>query len=241
MLTLFRKIRKQWLDTGATRKYILYAVGEIALVVIGILIALQINNWNEWRQDRVKEKVILQNVKENLEINIEILQSSFEVVDNLDRSASIVQSFFQGDIPYNDSLDRHFYLAVLMGVMQGNLTHDGYETFKNAGFELMRSESLKKKIVRLFEVNYGRLDEWRGNQRSLHQSFMTMRTNEFVQYEGGLKPQDIASISSNKDVQSSYNTISVLRNILTNYLKSAHDETNEVLQLVIKELEGFDQ
>ena len=48
-----------------------YAVGEIVLVVIGILIALQINNWNEWRKDRVKEKSILLELKETVDQNIE--------------------------------------------------------------------------------------------------------------------------------------------------------------------------
>ena len=55
MLTFFRKIRKAPLESGAASKYLLYAIGEIALVVIGILIALQINNWNEWRKDRNEE------------------------------------------------------------------------------------------------------------------------------------------------------------------------------------------
>ena len=56
MLTFFRRIRKGLLGSGQARKYLLYAIGEIALVVIGILIALQINNWNEWRKDRIIEK-----------------------------------------------------------------------------------------------------------------------------------------------------------------------------------------
>ena len=47
MLTFLRKIRKSLIESGIARKYLLYAIGEIALVVIGILIALQINNWNE--------------------------------------------------------------------------------------------------------------------------------------------------------------------------------------------------
>ena len=42
---LLRKIRKSLIDSGATQKYLLYALGEIALVVIGILLAIQINNW----------------------------------------------------------------------------------------------------------------------------------------------------------------------------------------------------
>ncbi len=47
MIKFFRNIRKTLLTEGKTSKYFKYAIGEIVLVVIGILIALQINNWNE--------------------------------------------------------------------------------------------------------------------------------------------------------------------------------------------------
>lgn len=50
MLSFFRKIRKSLIDQSSARRYLVYAIGEIALVVIGILIALQINNWNEARK-----------------------------------------------------------------------------------------------------------------------------------------------------------------------------------------------
>jgi hypothetical protein len=55
------------LEGGRTTKYLLYAIGEIALVVIGILIALQINNWNEWRKDRSEEQQILLGLKAEFE------------------------------------------------------------------------------------------------------------------------------------------------------------------------------
>jgi hypothetical protein len=55
MIKLFRNIRKNLLNEGKTSKYFKYAIGEIILVVIGILIALQINNWNEHRKNKLTE------------------------------------------------------------------------------------------------------------------------------------------------------------------------------------------
>ena len=53
MIKFFRKIRQNLLSEGKTGKYFKYAIGEIVLVVIGILIALQINNWNEGRKQEI--------------------------------------------------------------------------------------------------------------------------------------------------------------------------------------------
>ncbi|NND31961.1 MAG: hypothetical protein HKN76_05170 [Saprospiraceae bacterium] len=56
MLTFLRRIRRSLFGTGSTGKYLLYAIGEIALVVMGILIALRINNWNEERKEAEVER-----------------------------------------------------------------------------------------------------------------------------------------------------------------------------------------
>ena len=70
MLTFFRRIRKGLLGTGATRKYMLYAIGEILLVMIGILLALQVNNWNEEIAIRKNEQLILKGLLTELNKNI---------------------------------------------------------------------------------------------------------------------------------------------------------------------------
>jgi len=59
MIKFFRKIRQDLLSKGKTGKYFKYAIGEIILVVIGILIALSINNWNEKRKERKLEKELV--------------------------------------------------------------------------------------------------------------------------------------------------------------------------------------
>jgi len=73
MIKFFRKIRRNLLSDGKTGKYFKYATGEILLVVIGILIALSINNWNEDRKNRLKEAVYLEGIKTDLEWDIKYL------------------------------------------------------------------------------------------------------------------------------------------------------------------------
>ena len=67
MIKLFNNIRKSLIAEGKTINYLKYAIGEIVLVVIGILIALQVNNWNEDRQGKKFEHEILSLINKNLE------------------------------------------------------------------------------------------------------------------------------------------------------------------------------
>jgi hypothetical protein len=66
MINFFRKIRQQLLNENKFSKYLLYAIGEIVLVVIGILIALSINNQNELRKRDLLETFVLKEFKKNL-------------------------------------------------------------------------------------------------------------------------------------------------------------------------------
>lgn len=74
MLRFFRNIRKKLLEQEKVRKYFWYAIGEVFLVVIGILIALQVNNWNEERKKQNQFEEIVYSLEDNLEKNFEIIQ-----------------------------------------------------------------------------------------------------------------------------------------------------------------------
>lgn len=74
MFRFLRKLRQQLLSRSEFSKYLFYAIGEIVLVVFGILIALQINNRNDLRKEREKELHYLQNIKTDLKYNIEELE-----------------------------------------------------------------------------------------------------------------------------------------------------------------------
>ena len=69
MLRFFRQIRQRLLTDNKFSKYLLYAIGEILLVVIGILIALQVDNWNEKKQERAEELNYLSRLNEDLKVD----------------------------------------------------------------------------------------------------------------------------------------------------------------------------
>lgn len=75
MFRFFRTLRRKLLEEDKFRKYMWYAVGEVFLVVIGILIALQVNNWNEERKERQQELSYLTSIKTDLLVDLEDLES----------------------------------------------------------------------------------------------------------------------------------------------------------------------
>ncbi len=79
MINFFRKTRKKLANENRTFKYARYAVGEIVLVVFGILIALSLNNWNDQRKSQAKEKVILQKLKSEYESNLKQLNQKISM------------------------------------------------------------------------------------------------------------------------------------------------------------------
>ena len=78
MIKFFRKIRYNLMEQNKTGKYFKYAIGEIILVVIGILIALQINNWNEKRKDSRAETNLLIGLQNEFKLNLEKIDSSVD-------------------------------------------------------------------------------------------------------------------------------------------------------------------
>lgn len=94
MIKFFRKIRHKLLSENKISKYLIYAIGEIVLVVIGILIALQINTWNEHKKTLAKERVILASLLEDFDTNSKHIETSLQqyngVVAGLERKMNYI-------------------------------------------------------------------------------------------------------------------------------------------------------
>jgi len=148
MITLLRKIRKNMLNKGKLSKYLLYAFGEIFLVVIGILIALQINNWNENRQNKKTENNYLLGIIDNLDKDIEELKSHLgKDTLQLQAQTTILRSFRGEKIKNNSS---ELVTAILR--FQGLRSFEGnnivFEDMKSSGkINMIASDTLRFKIL----------------------------------------------------------------------------------------------
>lgn len=113
MFKFFRKIRQNLLIENKTSKYFKYAIGEIFLVVIGILIALQVNNWNEKRIANDQSKIYLKNLDKEINQNIIIIES---IGENLERMADISHYYhsklYDRSEEISDSVISNFILKI---------------------------------------------------------------------------------------------------------------------------------
>lgn len=157
MLKFFRSIRKNMINENKTSKYLKYAIGEIILVVLGILIALQINNWNENRKDRILEKEYLTRLKSDIEFDQELLKKS--TLDRYKRKVECLEkgkAYYQGNYIIKDTLQ--FLNDIGYGGVFGNvnwsLNINTYnELISTGNLRNIKSDSLRNDIINYYETS----------------------------------------------------------------------------------------
>ena len=161
MIKFFRHIRRSLINqmgkpASPAGRYIKYAIGEILLVVIGILIALQVNNWNESRKENQEEISNLKSLKSELEVSLEELKSDYNATKLFHNSTLKIQSWMRNKTMFSDSMSRDFFLSYQIANFYPKTST--YETFKNGNLELIKSDSLKILITDIYEAGYKRLE-----------------------------------------------------------------------------------
>ena len=135
MIPFFRKIRKKMADDNRPLKYARYAIGEILLVVVGILIALQINNWNEGRKQKIQLNNIYSIVRENLMTDLLNIEKT---IDYYKKRGFLIEQILTKEYSstFLDSIDESNYLEC--EPCQGQIAmFDAFYQQVN-GFELLK-------------------------------------------------------------------------------------------------------
>jgi hypothetical protein len=158
------------MEQNRVRTYILYAIGEILLVVVGILIALQVNNWNEQRKDRSSEFDILQNLKEELIRNREELKIYQQIHIDAFQDGLYFLSLFDTDI----SSISHSRLDSALAGIEGGYTFeaiDGYieSIIVSGNIDLIRNVELKSLVTSFDGAVIDATQETEIIQRLLHE------------------------------------------------------------------------
>ena len=161
MIKFFRKIRQNLLTEGKTKLYFKYAIGEIILVVIGILIALQINNWNEHRKQKIEEVKMLQNFRTIINTDNKHVSDYSNVFDETDKSIYTILEYMENDLPYNDSLNKHFRQTTALWSIK--IDQEYFSTLTSSDLNIISNDSLKKELIsyysfakRTFDVRISR-------------------------------------------------------------------------------------
>ncbi len=148
MINFFRKIRKKLADDNKPLKYMKYAVGEIVLVVIGILIALSINNWNEEMKNRALEKGLLQEINEEFKWNLSEFEDNLSIYDIARNELNKIINSFPID-PQKINLDT---LAVAFELLhfQGDFDKSTVAITKlksTSSFDIISNEELRSLLI----------------------------------------------------------------------------------------------
>ncbi|PHQ28452.1 DUF6090 family protein [Leeuwenhoekiella nanhaiensis] len=144
MIKFFRNIRHKLLDEGKTGKYLKYAVGEIILVVIGILIALQINNWNEDRKEQAEAIALLSQLHAEFESNRKQLEEKMIIRNNMiAASFKLLNYIDHPEKRHLDSVNSHLVQTLLVPTFDPVVN----DIISSGRIQLLRNNRLKELLT----------------------------------------------------------------------------------------------
>lgn len=243
-MNLLRYIRQRLLAQGKTTKYLLYAIGEIFLVVIGILIALQINNWNEEKINANIELALLKSCREGLEKDLS------DVLYNMDRhmrgieSANYVIDKLESKSSYNlDSIAFKMSEAVFPTLFVHSTS--AFEAIKSKGVNIISNVDLRNHIIDVYDSRYNfflRFEEdFLDEIDHGYQDIFPTRFEEGYKYNidesfsGELKPLDFDQLRSDQEFKYYLKTLRNETMLLVNF---QYQQLYEDIESLMKELDA---
>ena len=251
MIRLFRKIRQQLLSEDKYSVYLLYASGEIILVVAGILLALQIDNWNDNRKTREIEKKLLSELVISLNSDMEVFEINIGLHTGGSRASGFLQETMAGDKPYHDSLATYFAMTHNYTVFNPN--YGAYESLKSLGVELIRSDEIRQRMIKLYEQQYKNLQQntvlFTDQIMDLKMRFNETRFEEFNlfnlnrldtrngTYGGRMVPVNFEALKNDKSYRYHLRTLKRGHKFLIDYNVMIRDQVSSLISLLEEEIQ----
>ncbi|GAA4280303.1 DUF6090 family protein [Gaetbulibacter aestuarii] len=157
MTRFFKKLRQDLFSKNKTINYLKYALGEIILVVIGILLAVQINSWHQNTLRLKQEKVLLKQLKKELLDTYYDLFTDIYLLRIGKTSQEKILNVITHDKPYEDALCFDFYFLKYDEYIYPNTAV--YGKIKELGLDIIQNDTLRENIKALYEDFFPRISK----------------------------------------------------------------------------------
>ncbi|RNC92080.1 MAG: hypothetical protein ED555_02940 [Allomuricauda sp.] len=187
MIKFFRRIRQKLLSENKFSKYLLYALGEIILVVIGILIALQINTWNGNKNNRAKEQLYLTSFQNDMQLNLAELDRVIEKSSQTIGTTDSLLRYADGQLEIK-SIKQVQDLVIGTGSYTFFFGAEGTikDIFGSGDLGLVQNDSIRKAMVN-WEADLKYLKEYETLGKDNQLSFINYLKEEIPMYKYALK------------------------------------------------------
>ena len=260
MIPLFRKFRKKMADDNRPVKYARYAIGEILLVVVGILIAVQVNTWNEERKERQVELKYFYNLKNDLLADLQLLDVMIDLSSSKVKAAKSIKIKANGDATgslYDFSNDMKTLIFVGEFIPNDNT----YQEMKSSGnFSTIDNDDLKLKLMNLkktyleiagahehmrydynvFLEDFQKYVDW-GKYYDLEKSIIPnldlKYDSIYIESHQEIMKQEIQELYQNKVFLNNIFLLEINYSYLIDLLNNTKPQINEIKEILHSELE----
>ncbi|WP_046755781.1 hypothetical protein [Kordia jejudonensis] len=243
-MNFFKKIRQQLVKDSKLSKYLTYAIGEIILVVIGILIALQIDGWKEQQDVNALEYNILQNLYRDLSATKEELENDIKANKTSKQYLEIALHHLDQNTAYTSALDTLF--PAIANWESPLATFTTYEIFKTEGIRIIKNKDIKNGVIKFHETTLGFIvNDYDKAEWVLFENvtlpFITEHLSYLLEDETiALKPNNYDELTKNPKFRNILTLTMAMRAKGLAFYATSISELNELLQLIKEEIEEHD-
>jgi hypothetical protein len=233
---------KQGFTSLRFSKIIKYAVGEIILIVLGILIAFQLSNWADNKKAKNIEIETLMDLKEALKVDEDDLDLNIKLYNIVITSCDTILALLDNKLPYEQKMNKYFSRPCMAVIFSSNV--GPYETLKSRGLETISNDTIRNKVIRTYENNYNFLlrieSQLIDYVQAVEKNFYPTHFNQSRPYGGraqfgDMVPNDFGKLREDKEY---IHYIRTIRNKTEFFLKISYALTKKGTHDLINDLDS---